>query len=157
MQFLGNTDIPAWCAYLEKIGAPGGSLVIEITESLLLEHNAMIQEKLWQLRRNGLKLAIDDFGTGYSAMSYLKKFAVNSLKIDQSFIRDMENSPNDLAIVEAVILMAHKLGITAIAEGVENEAQRELLRQCCCDSAQGFLLGQPLPGDIFLEHHVGGA
>ena len=157
MQFLGNTDIPAWCAYLEKIGAPGGSLVVEITESLLLEHNAMIQEKLWQLRRNGLKLAIDDFGTGYSAMSYLKKFAVNSLKIDQSFIRDMENSPNDLAIVEAVILMAHKLGITAIAEGVENEAQRELLRQCCCDSAQGFLLGQPLPGDIFLEHHVGGA
>ena len=98
-----------------------------------------------------MKLALDDFGTGYSSMSYLKKFEVDYLKIDRSFILDMENNTNDQAIVEAIILMAHKLGISVIGEGVENEGQRQILSNSRCDFLQGYLFSHPIPEAEFLE------
>ena len=150
-QLLGNTDMQAWCRHLEAIGLPPDSLAVEITEGLLLERNPCVLEKLAQLRSSGMKLALDDFGTGYSSMSYLKKFEVDYLKIDRSFILDMENNTNDQAIVEAIILMAHKLGISVIGEGVENEGQRQILSNSRCDFLQGYLFSHPIPEAEFLE------
>ena len=154
-QFLGTTDVQAWARHLESIGVPRGSLIIEITEGLLLERNPCVQEKLSQLHQGGIALALDDFGTGYSAMSYLKKFSINYLKIDQSFIRDMETDPNDQGIVEAIILMAHKLGIAVIGEGVEREGQLQMLALSRCDFVQGYLFSRPLPAEEFLQRFAG--
>ena len=150
-QLLGSSDMQAWVRYLEAIDLPPDSIVIEITESLLLERNPCVLEKLAQLRNGGMKLALDDFGTGYSSIAYLKKFEVDFLKIDRSFILDMENNTNDQAIVEAVILMAHKLGISVIGEGVENEGQQQILLDSRCDFQQGYLFSHPIPAAEFLE------
>lgn len=92
-------------------------------------------------------LVIDDFGTGYSCLSSLKLLPIKKLKIDKSFVRDLTEDSNDLAIVEAIIAMAHKLHITVVAEGVELIEQEELLRQCCCDIVQGFFRYRPMPLD----------
>ena len=153
-QFLGTSDVLAWCSYLESIGLAPGSVSIEITEGMLLERNPAVQKKLTQLSGCGIMLALDDFGTGYSAMSYLKKFSVDFLKIDQTFIRDMENNPNDQAIVEAIILMAHKLGINVVAEGVENQRQQQMLTSSGCDFLQGYLFGHPMPEAAFMERFM---
>ncbi|EKD88871.1 MAG: Diguanylate cyclase/phosphodiesterase with PAS/PAC sensor(S) [uncultured bacterium] len=99
----------------------------------------------------GIQISLDDFGTGYSAMSYLQKFDIDYLKIDQSFIHDMETNQNARAISEAIIAMAHKLGIKVIAEGVETSKQRDILASAGCDFAQGFLFAKALPSDKFEE------
>jgi EAL domain-containing protein (putative c-di-GMP-specific phosphodiesterase class I) len=91
----------------------------------------------------GMRISLDDFGTGYSAMSYLKKFRIDYLKIDQSFVRDLAADPGDKAIAEAIIVMAHKLGIKVIAEGVETMEQRAILMAAGCDFGQGFLFSRP--------------
>ena len=150
-QLLGNCDLLAWNRHLESIGVPPESIIVEITENLLLERNASVQEKLAQLHQGGMSLALDDFGTGYSAMAYLKKFSVDFLKIDRSFIRDMESNANDQAIIEAIILMAHKLGLAVIGEGVENEEQKQMLTNYGCDFLQGYLFSHPLPAAEFLQ------
>lgn len=103
------------------------------------------------LREAGFHLSIDDFGTGYSSMSYLKRFSVDKLKIDQSFVRDLEKSSDDLAIVKAISQMAHSLGMKTIAEGVETRSQAKLLRQQGCDEIQGYLYSRPLAPDKLLE------
>ena len=102
-----------------------------------------------QFRDAGIQVAIDDFGTGYSAMSYLKKFDIDYLKIDKSFVRDLASDPNDLALSEAIIVMAHKLGLKVIAEGVETGQQRDMLVDAGCDYLQGYLYARPMPAEAF--------
>jgi diguanylate cyclase (GGDEF)-like protein/PAS domain S-box-containing protein len=138
-----------WFAYLQEMELAGRSMVIEITEGLLLDAESGVAEKLLEFRDAGMQASIDDFGTGYSALSYLKKFDIDYLKIDQSFVRNLATDFNDLALCEAIIVMAHKLELKVIAEGVETEEQRSLLAEAGCDYAQGYLYSRPLPADEF--------
>ncbi|HEU0282478.1 MAG TPA: EAL domain-containing protein, partial [Gallionella sp.] len=151
---LGNTigsSYKTWFSYLQELGLPGQGMVIEITEGLLLDASSGITSKLLEFRDAGIQAAIDDFGTGYSSLSYLKKFDIDYLKIDQSFVRGLVTDPDDMALSEAIILMAHKLGLKVIAEGVETEAQRKLLIEAGCDHAQGYLFSKPVPAEKFEE------
>lgn len=142
-------DIPDWLAYLRTLGLHESHLSIEITEGLLLNASNEVKDRLLQFRDAGIEVAIDDFGVGYSALSYLKRFDIDYLKIDQSFIRNLETEQNDLVLSEAIVIMAHKLGLGVIAEGVETEAQRRLLKQIGCDNGQGYLFSRPLPASEF--------
>ena len=139
----------SWPAYLAELGLPGQHLCVEITENALLDQRPEIAQHLAALRSAGICIALDDFGTGYSAMGYLKKFAIDGLKIDQSFIRDMLTQPGDRAIVEAIIAMSQKLGIRVVAEGLEQTQQCALLQQYGCDYGQGFLFAEALPATTF--------
>ena len=151
-QFVrGNPD--AYCIdYLQAIGLNPGAMVIEITEGLLLDDQAGVMDKLRRFHELGIQLALDDFGTGYSAMAYLKKFNIDYLKIDRSFVRDLETDPGDRAIAEAIVAMAHRLGLKVIAEGVETEGQRDLLAAVGCEYVQGYLYAKPIPAEAFLEY-----
>ena len=150
MQFLSDSlSCDAWSGYLREMGLSGQNVVIEITEGLLLKAAAGVTDKLLKFRDAGIQVAIDDFGTGYSSLSYLKRFDIDYLKIDKSFIDHLETDSNDMALSEAIIVMAHKLGLEVIAEGVEIEAQRELLTAAGCDFAQGYLFSRPLPPEEF--------
>ena len=142
-------NIDAWLAAIAEAGLAGASLVAEITESVLLDPDPEVAGKLSRLRSAGVQMAIDDFGTGYSALSYLKHFAVDYLKIDQTFVHDLATDAHDRALTEAIIAMAHRLGLKVIAEGVETEAQRSLLVAAGCDYGQGYLFARPLPAEEF--------
>ncbi len=151
VQFCDDANYPSkvWFIYLQKLELSAQSLVIEITEGLLLNAESGVTDRLLGFRDTGIQVAIDDFGTGYSSLSYLKKFDIDYLKIDQSFVRDLATDPNDLALSEAIIVMAHKLGLKVIAEGVETEEQRKLLADAGCDYAQGYLFSRPVPAEEF--------
>jgi len=138
-----------WEEYLRSINLAGKSIVIEITESLLLNAARGVTYRLLRFRDSGIQVAIDDFGTGYSSLSYLKKFDIDYLKIDKSFVDNLETDVNDMVLSEAIIVMAHKLGLKVIAEGVEVEAQRKLLSDAGCDYAQGHLFSMPVPPEEF--------
>lgn len=144
----GVTHIP-WVAHLKSHGAPGESVVVEITEGLLMEAGVAVTDHLLGFRDAGIQVALDDFGTGYSSLSYLNKFDIDYIKIDQSFVRNLAPESHDLALCEAIIVMAHKLGIKVVAEGVETENQRDLLVAINCDYAQGFLYSRPVPPEEF--------
>ncbi len=139
----------SWINYLRAMDLPGQSLVIEITESVLLNAEINVTEKLLSFRDAGVQVALDDFGTGYSSLSYLKKFDIDYLKIDQSFVRNLEDDPDDKALCEAIIVMAYKLGLKVIAEGVETEQQRDLLVTYGCDYAQGWLYSKAVSAGEF--------
>ncbi|MDR3391180.1 MAG: EAL domain-containing protein [Sulfuriferula sp.] len=141
--------MPTRLAYLQELNLPGQSIAIEITEGLLLHVDPGITDKLMQFRNANIQVAIDDFGTGYSALSYLKKFDIDYLKLDQSFVRDLATDASDMALSEAIIVMAHKLGLKVIAEGVETAEQRDLLANAGCDYAQGYLYSRPVAADVF--------
>ena len=147
--YKDGEDHTAWLKHLLSLGLPGQSLVIEITEGLLLDSNTLITGALLTFRDSGIQVAIDDFGTGYSSLSYLKKFDIDYLKIDQSFTRNLAPGSSDMALSEAIIMMAHKLGLKVIAEGVETGAQRDLLLEAGCDYAQGYLYSKPVPPEEF--------
>ena len=149
MDESGHNSIGIFLNHLHEHGMSGKNFVFEITEGLLLNVDSGVAGKLIALRDAGIQVAIDDFGTGYSSLSYLKKLDIDYLKIDQSFIRNLENDSNDMALCEAIIVMAHKLGLKVIAEGVETEQQRELLTHAGCDYAQGYLFSSPLPPEEF--------
>ncbi len=126
-------------------------LELEITERLLLDNSIETAEILRNLDRAGIRLSVDDFGTGYSALSYLKSYPFDTLKIDKSFVQDVMKEPEDATLVRAIINMAHSLGLTVVAEGVEDEAQTLFLRQEGCDFAQGYFYSRPLPAEEFNE------
>ena len=126
-----------------------GQLVIELTESMLVDRVEHTRKQLEELRGLGCELAIDDFGTGYSSMNYLKRFPLDELKIDKSFIDGTPDGGTDCAIVKAMIVLAHSMGMRVVAEGVENAAQRDLLRSLGCDSFQGYLGSKPLAAAAF--------
>jgi EAL domain-containing protein (putative c-di-GMP-specific phosphodiesterase class I) len=122
---------------------------LELTEAVALEDPEQAAEIMSSLREQGFHLSIDDFGTGFSSMSYLKRFAVEKLKIDQSFVADLTIDHSDLAITTAIVEMAHGLGLRTIAEGVETEAQLKLLHEMGCDEIQGYFYSRPLIAEDF--------
>jgi len=150
IQFLsGEHSCDVWDEYLLDIDLEGRNIVIEITESLLLNAASGVTNRLLKFRDAGIQVAIDDFGTGYSSLSYIKKFDIDYLKIDKSFVDNLETDQNDMVLCEAIIVMAHKLGLKVIAEGVETEAQQKILGTAGCDYVQGYLHSKPLPADDF--------
>jgi EAL domain-containing protein (putative c-di-GMP-specific phosphodiesterase class I) len=132
---------------LAQFGVAPSQLQIELTESALMTDPERALQLLQDLKRLGLEIAIDDFGTGYSSLSYLKRFPADTVKIDRSFIRGLPSDADDVAITQAVIAMAHSLGLSVVAEGVETAEQLSLLRDLRCDQAQGYHLGRPMPAD----------
>jgi EAL domain-containing protein (putative c-di-GMP-specific phosphodiesterase class I) len=136
---------------LEESGLDPGSLDLEITESNAMQNAEHSIHTLWGLKKHGVRISMDDFGTGYSSLNYLKRFPIDRIKLDQSFVRDLPVDKDDAAIAMAVIAMGRSLELTVIAEGVETEEQLEFLRTHQCDQLQGFLLSTPLPAEAFQE------
>ena len=126
-------------------------LDIEVTESLLMDDIGQSMSVLQSVRELGCKIAIDDFGTGYSSLNYLARLPVDSIKIDQSFVALMTQSPETMGLVTNIINLAHSLSLQTVAEGVEEEEQMKLLRLLRCDHLQGYLLGRPMPADAFAQ------
>ncbi len=126
-------------------GAEPSLLKLELTESMVLENVEDTIRKMHELKRLGVSFSMDDFGTGYSSLQYLKRLPLDQIKIDQSFVRDITNDPNDAAIVQTIIAMTQALGLKVIAEGVETEAQREFLERHGCQAFQGYLFARPVP------------
>lgn len=142
-------SVTEWLNYLLSIGLSGGAVVVEITEGLLMNTDKNITDMLLVFRDAGIQVALDDFGTGYSSMSYLNKLDIDYIKIDQLFVRNLQPDSDDLALCEAIIVMAHKLGLKVIAEGIETEQQSDLLIAAGCDFGQGYLFSKPvLPGEF---------
>ena len=122
-------------------------LELEITESTIMDDIDTASATMSELHNEGVQISIDDFGTGYSSLNHLKRFPLNTVKIDRSFIRDLTTDPDDAAIVGAIIAMGHSMGLKIIAEGVETTKQLEYLRRLRCDELQGYLFSRPVPAD----------
>lgn len=135
---------------LRTTGLPAQLLELELTESLIMEDLDKNIALLRELRARGISLSLDDFGTGYSSLSYLKRFPIDTLKIDRSFITELDQNQDDAAITRAIIDMAHSLNLRVVAEGVETESHLEILRDMGCDSIQGFLVSRPVPAPELL-------
>ena len=133
---------------LRETGLDEDGLELELTESMLMNDPNSTVETLRKLRSAGVRLSIDDFGTGYSSLSYLKRFPIDALKIDRSFVDEITTSPDNAAIATAIILMGHSLRLTVVAEGVETESQLEFLRVLKCNEIQGFLFSPPVPAEV---------
>ncbi|HWX04162.1 EAL domain-containing protein [Collimonas sp.] len=140
---------------LVETGLPPHLLELEITESTLMENAEDNLQALHRLHSLGVRLTIDDFGTGYSSLAYLKRFPVDIIKIDQSFVHDIPHDLDDAAIVKSIIALAHSLRLEVVAEGVENEYQLNFLRNHSCDMMQGYYLGKPMPAEQFIHFVMG--
>jgi len=136
---------------LKSLDMPADSLEIEITENLLMSDISNISSMLKRISDLGVTIAIDDFGTGYSSLSYLKTLPLHTLKIDKSFVQDMDNDENDAVIVRSTIDLAHNLGFSVVAEGIENSETLDLLVMLGCDGAQGYHFSRSLASDKFLS------
>jgi diguanylate cyclase (GGDEF)-like protein/PAS domain S-box-containing protein len=146
-QLADPTLAKSFARILAETKVDPSAVCLELTENALMQNAASATAALRSLRKLGVYISIDDFGTGYSSLSYLKRFPVSALKIDQSFIDGLGRDNEDTSIVEAIVTLAHALGLTAVAEGLETPTQLDALRVIGCDYAQGFLLGRPLPAD----------
>jgi len=149
VQLMVQSGGHSWPDHLRELGLSGRSIVVEITEGVLLNASEAVAERLAHLRNAGIQIAIDDFGTGYSALGYLKKFDIDYLKIDRSFISGIETDSDDLALSMAIVAMAHSLSMEVVAEGVETQGQQAILPSIRCDYAQGYLYARPLSPDEF--------
>jgi diguanylate cyclase (GGDEF)-like protein/PAS domain S-box-containing protein len=144
-QFQDRNLAGAIARALSDTGFPAGALELELTESVIMRDAAESAGRLRELTALGISLAVDDFGTGYSSLSYLRSFPIRSLKIDRSFVRDVDRDPNGAAIVQAIIALGRSLGLNVVAEGVETRAQMETLQRYGCHEMQGFLFSRPVP------------
>jgi EAL domain-containing protein (putative c-di-GMP-specific phosphodiesterase class I) len=135
---------------LGEAGARADRLVLELTEHVMLDDIDEVSAVMLRLKNIGVSFAIDDFGTGYSSLSYLKRLPIDTLKIDRSFVRDLESDPSDREIVQTILNIARSLHVSVIAEGVETKMQWLLLRQMGCRIFQGYLFARPMPLDAFL-------
>ena len=144
-QFASDTLVEDIIEAMSLHGVAASDLEVELTESVLMADPERANQVLQRLHGLGVRISIDDFGTGYSSLSYLKRFPAQTVKIDRSFIRGLPGDADDVAIIEAVIAMAHSLGLAVVAEGVETDEQLSALRRLGCDEAQGYLLGRPMP------------
>ncbi len=147
IQFKQDDLVQTIGRLLQRTGLPAERLHLEITESVMMNEPEVFVRTLQTIRAMGIRVALDDFGTGYSSLSYLKRFPVDYVKIDRSFVRDIIDDPLDAAICGAIIAMAHNMNIQVIAEGVENQAQADFLRERGCDQLQGYLIGRPLAAE----------
>ncbi|HAU57249.1 MAG TPA: hypothetical protein DCW87_06545, partial [Comamonadaceae bacterium] len=142
---LRNPQLPAQIAQvLQTHTLPAGALTLEVTESVAMQDPLASVQRLAQIRALGVRLAMDDFGTGYSSLAYLQRLPLDYLKLDRTFVRDLETNPNDAAICTATIGLAHHLGLAVVAEGVETPGQRDFLAGLACDMCQGYLFSRPL-------------
>ncbi len=146
---LRGSGAAGWLDHVETLGLAPRSIVIDVTESVLLDDAAEVLERLRQYRAMGLQVALDDFGTGYGSMAHLRRFDIDFVKIDRSLVQDMVGDSSDLALCEALIVMAHKLGLKVVAEGVETPAQQALLVAAGCDYAQGYVFAHAVQANKF--------
>jgi diguanylate cyclase (GGDEF)-like protein len=152
LQFNQISFVPMVKAILNEYQLDPAFLVFELTESVIMADSEKILGTLLELKKMGIKLSIDDFGTGYSSLSYLKRFPLDSLKIDRSFIKDLLSNPEDVAIVNAILALASALNLHTIAEGVETDQQKEFLENTSCQAIQGYLFAKPMPMAEFQEY-----
>lgn len=145
---IEQTVLSALC----ESGLAPHNLELELTETMLVEDRDSVLQTIRRLKAVGVALAIDDFGTGYSCLAYLKRFAVDRVKIDRAFVRDVETAAHDAAIVRAIVQMAQGMGLKTIAEGVENEGQLNYLQACGCEAVQGYYFGRPMPAAQFEDY-----
>lgn len=149
--FSVEPDIMEWLGILLNKGLPSNAILLEITENLFMDANVSVAKKLFQFRQAGIGIALDDFGTGYSSISYLKKYPTDIIKIDRSFVKTMTEVSNDKVLCEAIIVMAKKLGIKVVAEGIETQEQLSILTKMGCDFGQGYFLSRPIGKSRFSE------
>jgi EAL domain-containing protein (putative c-di-GMP-specific phosphodiesterase class I) len=150
-QFADSMLLPKLTRIIHTSGLDPSSLELEITESVVMSHGESAVAVLEKLKSIGVQIAIDDFGTGYSSLGYLKRFPIDTLKMDRSFIRDIPSDSGDIKIARAIIALAHALRLKVVAEGVERTEQLKFLRAERCDAAQGYFLFRPLPADEVTE------
>jgi EAL domain-containing protein (putative c-di-GMP-specific phosphodiesterase class I) len=150
-QFRSRDVIDTIRRTVQEAGIEPQRLSVELTESAVMEETDSAARTLHRLKDMGVAIYIDDFGTGYSSLAYLKRFPIDGLKIDQTFVRDIAADPDDAAIVTAIITMAHSLKLTTIAEGVETAEQVDFLRTHGCEAAQGYLFSVPLRAEKLVE------
>jgi len=151
VQFDNSGLVETVAAALAETGLEPSRLELEITESVLLHDSALNIAVLDELSDLGVSIALDDFGTGYSSLSYLRRFSFDRIKIDHSFVCDITQNEGSLKIVRAIVMLAHSLGLSVIAEGVETDEQLAAIRGEGCDSVQGYYTGAPAPIAVFHE------
>lgn len=157
VQYLDKTSrMSLWLDYLRTLELPQEAVSIEVTEGVLMDKISTAPEKLRALHDAGISISLDDFGTGYSSLAYLKKYAIDFIKIDRSFVQNLTTDSDDLALCEAIIVMAHKLRMRVIAEGIETEEQQLILRDAGCDYGQGYLYSEPVAAEEFEKLFIPG-
>ena len=143
-----------WIVASKKYQLPANTILIEVTENTLMDPDSSIQRQLKRLSTINIDIAIDDFGVGYSSLAYLQRLDIDILKIDRSFISDIESNDNSIALVKAIITMAHNLDVMVVAEGVETQKQYELLKQLACDYIQGYIFSKAITKQEFMKKYI---
>jgi EAL domain-containing protein (putative c-di-GMP-specific phosphodiesterase class I) len=150
LQFQQHGFVAGLSQLLEELQVPGEALELELTERMLMDDLIEVKRKLRALRALGIRIAVDDFGTGHSSLRHLKELPIDKIKIDRSFVKDLTSERDVLAITQAIVQLAHSLGMAVVAEGVENIEQRRLLADLGCDVQQGHLVAPPLDENALL-------
>lgn len=146
--------VDEWIIASKKYQLPANTILIEVTENTLMDPDSSIQRQLKRLSTINIDIAIDDFGVGYSSLAYLQRLDIDILKIDRSFINDIESNDNSIALVKAIITMAHNLDVMVVAEGVETQKQYDLLKQLACDYIQGYIFSKAITKQEFMEKYI---